>query len=134
MYCKWKLRICCVIVHSCTTPDRHKRILNVCKSYCCIVHFCRITSFINQQIHLHNFHIKHLKSLRHVSILSDHHQGALLFLAKVILYYNIRPPLWSSGQSFWLQIQRSRVRFPALPDFLSGSGSGTGYTQPREVN
>ena len=28
-----------------------------------------------------------------------------------------RPPLWSSGQSLWLQIQRSRVRFPALPDF-----------------
>ena len=38
------------------------------------------------------------------------------------------PPLWSSGQSFWLQIQRSRVRFPALPDFLSSSGSGTGST------
>ena len=30
---------------------------------------------------------------------------------------NKGPPLWSSGQSFWLQIQRSRVRFPALPDF-----------------
>jgi hypothetical protein len=44
------------------------------------------------------------------------------------------PPLRSSGQSFWLQIQRSRVRFPALPDFLSSSGSGTGSTQPREVN
>ena len=44
------------------------------------------------------------------------------------------PPLWSSGQSFWLQIQRSRVRFPALPDFLNSSGSGTGSTQPREVN
>jgi hypothetical protein len=29
-----------------------------------------------------------------------------------------RPPLWSSGQSSWLQIQRSRFRFPALPDFL----------------
>ena len=43
------------------------------------------------------------------------------------------PPLWSSGQSFWLQIQRSRVRFPALPDFLSGSGSGTESTQPREI-
>jgi hypothetical protein len=28
-----------------------------------------------------------------------------------------RPPLWSSGQSSWLQIQRSRVRFPALQDF-----------------
>ena len=49
------------------------------------------------------------------------------------IYYS-GPPLWSSGQSFWLQIQRSRVRFPALPDFLSSSGSGTGSTQPREVN
>jgi hypothetical protein len=29
-----------------------------------------------------------------------------------------RLPLWSSSQSFCLQIQRSRVRFPALPDFL----------------
>ena len=47
---------------------------------------------------------------------------------------HIQPPLWSSGQSFWLQIQRSRVRSPALPDFLSSSGSGTGSTQPREVN
>jgi hypothetical protein len=44
-----------------------------------------------------------------------------------------RPPLWSSGQSSWLQIQRFRVRFPALPDFLS-SGSGTGSTQPRAYN
>jgi hypothetical protein len=30
----------------------------------------------------------------------------------------------------WLQTQRSRVQFPALPDFLSSSGSGTGSTQP----
>ena len=50
------------------------------------------------------------------------------------VYSSLWPPLWSSGQSFWLQIQRSRVRFPALPDFLSSSGSGTGSTQPREVN
>ena len=41
--------------------------------------------------------------------------------------------LWSSGQSFWLQIQRSRVRSLTLPDFLNSSGSGTGSTQPREV-
>jgi hypothetical protein len=27
-----------------------------------------------------------------------------------------------------------RVRFPALPDFLRSSGSGTGSTQPREDN
>jgi hypothetical protein len=45
-----------------------------------------------------------------------------------------RPPLWSSGQSSWLQIQRPGFRFPALPDFLRSSGSGTGSTQPREYN
>jgi hypothetical protein len=45
-----------------------------------------------------------------------------------------RPPLWSSAQSSWLQILRSRVRFPALPDFLKSSGSGTGSTQPRGDN
>jgi hypothetical protein len=44
------------------------------------------------------------------------------------------PPLWSSGQSSWLQIQRLRVRFPALPDFLRSNGFGTGSTQPREYN
>jgi hypothetical protein len=27
-------------------------------------------------------------------------------------------PLWSSRQSSWLQIRRSRVRFPVLVDFL----------------
>jgi hypothetical protein len=51
------------------------------------------------------------------------------------LGYNVSyegPPLWFSGQTSWLQTQRSRVRFPALPDFLSSSGSGTGSTQPRE--
>jgi hypothetical protein len=38
--------------------------------------------------------------------------------------------LWSSGQTSWLQIQRSLVRFPALPDFMSSSESGTGSTPP----
>jgi hypothetical protein len=33
-----------------------------------------------------------------------------------------------SGQSYWLQIQRTRVRFPVLPDFLRSRGSGTGST------
>jgi hypothetical protein len=48
-----------------------------------------------------------------------------------------QPPLigeGSSGQSSWLRIQRSRVQFPTLPDFLRSSGSGTGSTQPREDN
>jgi hypothetical protein len=43
-------------------------------------------------------------------------------------------PLWSSGQSSWLQIQRSRVPFPALPDFLRSVGSGRGSTQLRVYN
>jgi hypothetical protein len=44
------------------------------------------------------------------------------------------PPLGSSGQSFWLQIQKSWVRFLALPDFLRNRGSGMESTQPREDN
>jgi hypothetical protein len=44
------------------------------------------------------------------------------------------PPLWYSGQSSWIQTQRSRVRFTALLDFLRSSGTGTGSTQPREYN
>jgi hypothetical protein len=35
------------------------------------------------------------------------------------------PPLWSSGQSSWLQIQRSRVWFSALPCLLRSSRSGS---------
>ena len=52
----------------------------------------------------------------------------LIIIIIIIIIITNWPPLWSSGQSFWLQIQRSRVRFPALPDFLSSSGSGTGST------
>jgi hypothetical protein len=43
-----------------------------------------------------------------------------------ILFICIGPPLWSNGQSFWLQIQRPLVRFPALLDVPKTSGSGTG--------
>jgi hypothetical protein len=55
----------------------------------------------------------------------------LFFLTLCILKW---PLLWSSGQSFWLQIQRSGVLFPALPDFLTSRESGTGSTQPRDYN
>jgi len=40
-------------------------------------------------MHLYNFHLntlKHLKPLRHVSIVSVLHQGVSSFLAKVITY------------------------------------------------
>jgi hypothetical protein len=54
--------------------------------------------------------------------------------ANLYMQFNIvGTPLWSSGQSSCLQIQRSRVRLQALPNFLS-SASGTGYTQPRRDN
>ena len=62
-----------------------------CESYCSTVHFRRITS-IYQPTNAHIIShktilntLKRFKTLRHVSILSDHHQGAL-FLAKVILH------------------------------------------------
>ena len=61
------------------------------KSYCSTVHFRRITSIYqptNAHIISHKTHLKRFKTLRHVSILSDHHQGAL-FLAKVILQYTV---------------------------------------------
>jgi hypothetical protein len=61
-------------------------------------------------------------------------QDVIFDLANFTVCSSDWPPLWSSGQSFWLQIQRSRVRFPALPHFLSSSGSGMGSTQPRELN
>ena len=41
----------------------------------------------NAHIILHKALLKHFKTLRYVSIMSDHHQGAL-FLAKVILRYS----------------------------------------------
>jgi hypothetical protein len=55
---------------------------------------------------------------------------------------------WKRGYAFLRKVGKSvvwwskflttdpevRVRFPALPDFLRSSGSGTGFTQPREYN
>jgi hypothetical protein len=74
---------------------------------------------------------KHLNTGKNNCIYTEWHKKRELLKCVVAAMW---PPLWSSGQSFWLQIQRSRCRFPALPDFLSSSGSWTGSTQPREVN
>ena len=60
------------------------------RSYCSTVHFCRITSIYqptNAHIISHKTLLKHFKTLRHVSILSDHHQEAY-FLAKIMLQYS----------------------------------------------
>jgi hypothetical protein len=46
---------------------------------------------------------------------------------------NLWPPLWSSGQSSWLQIRRP-VFHSRHSQKKKSSGSGTGSTQPREYN
>jgi hypothetical protein len=56
---------------------------------------------------------------------------AVLFLG---LYFNPEhKPLWYSGQSSWLQIQRPGIDSRQPPPKKS-SGPGTGSTQPREFN
>ena len=45
---------------------------------------CSFYQPTNKRIISHKTHVKHFKTLRHVSILSDHRQRAL-FLAKVML-------------------------------------------------
>ena len=54
---------------------------------CIEVRFTSIHQPTKAHIISHKTLLKHFKTLRHVSILSDHHQGAL-FLAKVILRYS----------------------------------------------
>jgi hypothetical protein len=51
---------------------------------------------------------------------------------QTLVNYTDQPPLWSSGHSSWLQIQRSGL--DSRPDFLRSSGPGTGSSQPREYN
>jgi hypothetical protein len=48
------------------------------------------------------------------------------------VFWTQGPPLWSSGQSSWLQNRRYRVRFPGTTK--KSSGSGTGSSQPRDYN
>jgi hypothetical protein len=64
-----------------------------------------------------------------IPIRTDYENSKRSLFVKVFPFHG--PPLWSGGQSSWLQV---RVRFPALSDFLRSSGSGTGSTQPREYN
>jgi hypothetical protein len=49
----------------------------------------------------------------------------------IFIYIWLRLPLWSSGQSSWLQIRRPRFDFR---HYQKNSGPGTGSTQPREYN
>jgi hypothetical protein len=53
----------------------------------------------------------------------------IIFLLLVLIYAS--EVLWPE---FLATDQEVRIRFPALPDFLRSSGSGTGSTQTREYN
>jgi hypothetical protein len=88
-----------------------------------------------KDIILHSHRRENLKS--NTSIFVRKRKGSLrstLWFLGLFLTSGYSVSLRSSGQSFRLNTQRSRVRFPALPDFLRSSGSGTEYTQPDEDN
>jgi hypothetical protein len=116
-----------------------------CNSFVCVceMHTQKSSWWANNHHYCHHHHQHHWQnspfcaiafedSARLVySIVNCTIRFSLLWISRNPFY---RPPLWSSGQGFWLQILRSRVWFPALPDFLRSSGSGTGSTHPREDN
>jgi hypothetical protein len=115
----------------------HQRRWNVLKIW--LTHTSEVRTSYNLKSSLSN-PVKTLSTLRvafRTDFLTFYKLYLILFL---VLYWKILicfahsvhgPPLWSSGQSSWLQIQRSRVRFPALPDLLRSCGSVTGARQPR---
>jgi hypothetical protein len=61
--------------------------------------------------HCRNKSSTHACKVSAYSLLPIEGERKRVFLLKVPDLF-IGPPLWSSGQSSWLQIQRSRVRFP----------------------
>jgi hypothetical protein len=90
--------------------------------------------YLPNKIHRAKFWTAPILNIHHQENLIDLYQTWVDSLKISVCLYLFMPPFWSSCQSSWLQIQRSRVRSPALPDFLRSSGSGTGSTQPREDN
>jgi hypothetical protein len=62
--------------------------------------------------------------------------GKLTQFPCTVAYFRLRlryvwPPLWSSGQSSCLQIQRALVLFPELPDFLRNGVHSASWVQLR---
>jgi hypothetical protein len=55
-----------------------------------------------------------------------------------VLFLALKVQVGSYNVVWWSELLATdpevRVRFPALPDFLVSSGSGTRSTQPREYN
>jgi hypothetical protein len=69
----------------------------------------------------------------YITFLYATHTNAFIEFINVAVFYEQR-----SSVFYWSEFLASdpevRVLFPALPDFLRSSGSGTGSTQPREYN
>jgi hypothetical protein len=64
--------------------------------------------------------------------------GENIEIIVVVENYEVFVSVWTASVVYWSEFLATdpevRVRFPALPDFLRSSGSGTGSTQPREDN
>jgi hypothetical protein len=88
----------------------------------------RILEFLDRKTRSHCYK----KMLWHIQFQMPVKNG--IYITKFSLYVALSFHVWSSGQSSWLQSQRSLVRFPALPDFLRSSGSAKGSTQLRAYN
>jgi len=90
------------------------------------VHFRRITSIYqptNAHIISHKTLLKHFKTLRHVSILSDHNQEALKLCSLLKLYYGIHNSIlickrgvvavyhvvWECVVEQWLGVRQSYI-------------------------
>jgi hypothetical protein len=73
--------------------------------------------------------IKHNPNLSHCYFVPKRYYDSInLLFFSVVLTKESVTALWSSGQSSWLQKPRFRVRFSVVPNFLSSSGSATGFT------
>jgi hypothetical protein len=68
----------------------------------------------------HQTKCRHLTLSYKLNIIQEISGGPFICLWSLILL--TQPLLRSTGQTSWLQIQRSQVRFPVLLDFLSSSG------------
>jgi hypothetical protein len=94
-------------------------------------HFCQRTCILQGR----SVAIRKKLEIRKIRKIQDlgnrtHYLPAFSTVSKIHMSYELRMTASVSGQSSWLLTQRSRVRFPVLPDFLSSSGSGTESTQP----
>jgi hypothetical protein len=78
-----------------------------------LVTFCQNLSWSGNFVSRNNF----TAHVRYCDVINGQYEQEFLN-SEFDLYCRVqRPPLWSSGQSSWLQIRRPRVRFPGTTWF-----------------